>query len=348
MANKNSIRYVVKNAESIYKQLRWHGEVKCPHCGSVKIYECSQGYKCASCRKRFTNYTNTIMHGSKLDCAAWVLTLYLMLDSRGISSVEVARKVGVTQKTAWFMMMKWRQAMGQDTVELTGVVSMDEAYLGGSWSNRPLRCQQQLVDQFLPKKYRGANLSKQDYFKINSEIHTPIVGMNDGTNVVLQVLPKGFDKTDIQDVFNKHAAEVSMCVSDSSKLYNDWDIPFEHSNHSKRQYTTESGYSSNNVEGLFSHLKRALRHNQVHISKRYMQLYLDEMSFRWRHRLDSIRIKMNDSFSSIHKRHSLSSVQAIADKRPMSDLERAQEIFAASSWTVESVEINGITYHNPF
>lgn len=346
MPSKNSIRYVVKNAESIFKQLRWHGEVVCPHCGSVKIYECTYGYKCGDCRKRFTNYTNTIMHGSKLDTSAWVLTLYLMLDSRGISSVEVARKVGVTQKTAWLMMMKWRQAMSQDTVELKGIVAMDEAYLGGSWSNRPLRQQQEIIDQFLPKPFRKGTLPKSAYFKINSEIHTPIIGMNDGRNVILQVLPKGFDKTDIQDIFNNHATDVNMCVSDNSKLYDDWTVPFEHSNHSHRQYTTASGYSSNNVEGLFSHLKRALRHNQVHISKRYMQLYLDEMSFRWRHRLDTIRIKMKDTFSNANKRPTLNNVSAIPDKREQSDIEFVKECFRLGG-CIESVELHGITYHNP-
>ena len=347
MVNKISIRYVVKNAESIFKQLRWHGQVVCPHCGSVHIYECTYGYKCADCRKRFTNYTNTIMHGSKLDTAAWVLTLYLMLDSRGISSVEVGRKVGVTQKTAWFMMMKWRQAMSQDTVELKGVVSMDEAYIGGSWSNRPLRQQQAIIDQFLPKPFRTGSLPKSAYFKINSEIHTPIIGMNDGLNVILQVLPKGFSKTDIQDIFKAHTDNnVDMCVSDSSPLYNDWGIPFEHSNHSKRQYTTASGYSSNNVEGLFSHLKRALRHNQVHISKRYMQLYLDEMAFRWRHRLDTIRIKMKDSFRSIHQKPTLDKVAELPDKRELSDIEFVRDCFSLGG-LIESVELNGITYLNP-
>ena len=342
MANRNSIRFVVRNAESIYKQLRWHGEVKCPHCGSVNIYECAYGYKCRRCRKRFTNYTNTLMHGSKVDTSAWVLTLYLMLDSRGISSVEVARKVGVTQKTAWSMMMKWRQAMSQDSVELKGVISMDEAYLGGSWTNKPLRKQQAIADKYIPREFQHGSLPKSTFLKINSDIHTPIIGMNDGSSVVLKVLPRGFSKTDIQDIFNSHSSDVTCCVSDSSKLYDDWSVPFEHSNHSKRQYSTASGYSSNNVEGLFSHLKRALRHNQVHISDKYMQLYLDEMSFRWRHRLDTIHIKMLDSFNnSQHK------PTKIPNPKPMTnpDIEFVKECFAFGSF-VESVELHGIVYHN--
>ena len=342
MANKNSIRYVVKNAESIFKTLRWHGTVTCPHCGSVHVYDCHYGYKCADCRKRFTNYTNTLMHGSKLDTAAWVLTLYLMLDSRGISSVEVARKVGVTQKTAWFMMMRWRQAMSQDSVELKGVISMDEAYLGGSWTNKPLRKQQAIADKYIPREFQHGLLPKSAFLKINSEIHTPIIGMNDGTSVVLKVLPRGFSKTDIQDIFTAHASNVTCCVSDSSPLYNDWTVPFEHANHSKRQYSTESGYSSNNVEGLFSHLKRALRHNQVHISEKYMQLYLDEMSFRWRHRLDTIHVKMLDTFSNSKQRP----VKAAPVKELVNpDLEFIKKCF--ESGLIDSVEMHGITYTKP-
>ena len=343
MANRNSIRYVVRNADSIYKQLRWHGHITCPHCGATHVYNCAYGYKCAKCHKRFTNYTNTIMHGSKLDTSAWVLTLYLMLDSRGISSVEVARKVGVTQKTAWAMMMRWRQAMSQDSVELKGVVSMDEAYLGGSWTNKPLRKQQQIANKYIPIEFQHGPLPKETFLKINSDIHTPIIGMNDGKNVILQVLPKGFDKTDIQDIFNVHASNVDMCVSDSSKLYEDWGIPFEHSNHSKRQYSTKSGYSSNNVEGLFSHLKRALRHNQVHISNKYMQYYLDEMSFRWRHRLDTIHIKMYDSFSN-SKQRPRKAEQTKQMTNP--DIEFVKQCFSYGT-VIEEIELHSITYYNP-
>jgi len=343
MANRNSIRYVVRNAETIFKQLRWHGEVTCPYCGSKHVWNCSHGYKCSSCRRRFTNYTNTVMHGSHLDTSAWVLTLYLMLDSRGISSVEVARKVGVTQKTAWAMMMRWRESMSQDSVELKGVVSMDEAYLGGSWSNKPLRVQQQLADKYIPIEFQYGKLPPKVFRKVNSDIHTPIIGMNDGMNVILKVLPKGFEKTDIQEIFNNHSKEVTCCVSDSSPLYDDWAIPFEHCNHSKRQYSTQSGYSSNNVEGLFSHLKRALRHNQVHISRKYMQLYLDEMSFRWRHRLDSIHIKMSNSFAG--SKHRPTVQQELPDRRQR-PVEFAAEVFAQNPFA-DSVEIDGVTYYRP-
>ena len=343
MANRNSIRYILRNADSIYKQLRWHGTVTGPHCGSTHVYNCSYGYKCADCRKRFTNYTNTIMHGSKLDTAAWVLTLYLMLDSRGISSVEVARKVGVTQKTAWAIMMKLRQAMSQDSVELKGVVSMDEAYLGGSWTNKPLRKQQQIADKYIPIEFQHGALPKETFLKINADIHTPIIGMNDGQNVILQVLPRGFTKYDIQDIFNVHASNVDMCVSDSSKLYEDWNVPFEHCNHGKRQYSTQSGYSSNNVEGLFSHLKRALRHNQVHISDKYMQYYLDELSFRWRHRLDTIHIKMVDSFNNSKRKP----IKLVTPKRVTNpDIEFVKKCFSYGT-LIREVELNSITYHNP-
>lgn len=137
MPNKNSIRYIVRNADGIFKSMRWKRTIRCPYCGCTHVYETPlphqkvSHYKCGKCRQRFTPFTNTIMHGTNLDAAAWLLTLYLMLDSRGISSYEVARKVGVTQKTAWKMMMKWRLAMSQNSVELNGVVAMDEVYLGG-------------------------------------------------------------------------------------------------------------------------------------------------------------------------------------------------------------------------
>ena len=342
--NKNSIRYIVKNSEAIFTRLRWPHKITCPYCGETHIWQINSTgtthYKCQKCNKVFTPYTNTIMHGSHLDTSAWLLTLYLMLDSRGISSVEVARKVGITQKTAWNIMMKWRLAMSQESVELNGVITMDETYWGGSWTNKTLAQQQALIDKFLPKKYCPRDLNEKAFFKVNAAIHTPIFAMNDGSSVILKVLPKGFDKTDLQDIFAKHSNNIEMCVSDCSKLYDDWDVPFEHNNHKHRQYKTKSGYSSNNIEGLFSHLKRALHHNQVHISNRFMQLYLDELSFRWRHRLDTLQVKMKDT--AFNRRYDLQAIQELPSKEPAAIIPPTQ--IDNLGFVVDSIKSDGITY----
>ena len=156
-------------------QQRWsNGEAVCPYCGSTHCHKCSDGrYICKSCQNKFSVLVGTIFENTKISLRKWFMAMYLISShKKGISSCQLARDINVTQKTAWFMMMKWRQAMSQDTVELKGVVSMDEAYLGGSWSNRPLRQQQAIIDQFLPKPFRTSSLPKSAYFKINSETQT--------------------------------------------------------------------------------------------------------------------------------------------------------------------------------
>lgn len=95
------------------EQERWNGEPICTHCGHKKAYRITgtMGYKCAGCRKRFSVRHGTIMEGSKLPLQTWLLAIYVMTTARqGISSVQFAKELGVTQKTAWFLANRIREA----------------------------------------------------------------------------------------------------------------------------------------------------------------------------------------------------------------------------------------------
>src|SRR3990167_1776524 len=117
-----------------FEHIRFRNGDYCPHCGHTKINRFSDGirYRCAKCRKDFTIKTGTVFGESKIPLRKWFVAIYLLSTSKkGISSVQLASQVGVTQKTAWFMDHRIREAMKQGKGQLIGVVEADETYLGG-------------------------------------------------------------------------------------------------------------------------------------------------------------------------------------------------------------------------
>ena len=149
MANKHSslIEFLAdyKDEEScrkFFERIRFRNGDYCPHCGNVSIYRFGGGkrYRCAGCKKDFTIKTGTVFGESKISLRKWFIAIYLLTTCRkGISSVQLAKQVGVTQKTAWFMDHRIRKAMKQGRGQLFGIVEADETYVGGKAKNRAYR-----------------------------------------------------------------------------------------------------------------------------------------------------------------------------------------------------------------
>src|SRR5208282_4136977 len=118
--------------------IRFRDGEYCPHCGNKKIYAFNSGkrYRCASCKKDFTIVTGTVFGETKLPLRKWFIAIYLLsTTSKGISSVQLAKHVGVTQKTGWFMDHRIRKAMKQNKGQLFGKVEVDETFVGGLSKN---------------------------------------------------------------------------------------------------------------------------------------------------------------------------------------------------------------------
>lgn len=119
--------------------LRWNGNVVSPFDSSSKVYDCKGNkYKCKNTGKYFNVKTNTLFDNTKMDLQKWFLAIWLVTShKKGISSLQLGRDLGITQKSAWFMLQRIRNCFGLDnTDQLEGEVEIDETYVGGRMTNR--------------------------------------------------------------------------------------------------------------------------------------------------------------------------------------------------------------------
>jgi transposase-like protein len=122
---------------------RWKSGVSCAHCGSFSVAECANhvpmAYRCRDCRKHFSVRTGTVLAESKIPLHKWLMAIYMMTTARkGIPSTQMARELGVTQKSAWFLAQRIRETWAGTQQEPLGgqPVEIDEAYIGGKSKNR--------------------------------------------------------------------------------------------------------------------------------------------------------------------------------------------------------------------
>lgn len=301
---KLSVLKVTRDAEHIFHRYRWAlGIVVCPYCGSIHVTQIGNEYKykCNSCKSRFNDKTRTLLHGSKLSVQVWMLGLYEILSTNYISSIELATKLGINQKSAWLMLSKLRYALDESDIVLgedsEDWISMDEAYLGGCLTNyhysRKLRLlkERHFITDFSIEdaKKRGQRLyEKSDIYALNSSLKVPVFGMTDKGKAVLYATPNPIKKEYIREVYKGHVKGESVAVSDESRLYEGWTevigSPLVTNNHHNNHYTTHSDtlhaqISSNRIENRFSWLKRGFGARITHC--KYHQLYLNEWCFRF-------------------------------------------------------------------
>lgn len=259
---------LIPDAESarLYLEGRlWPNGVTCPTCKKGERITTRKGgyYRCNACQLDFTVRTGTIFERSHIPLHKWVYAMYLMVTARkGISSLQLAKEIGIGQKAAWFMLHRLREACGKDIEKLRGIIEVDETFIGGRESN----------------KHENKKL-KQGRGSVGK---TPVLGMRErGGNTKAFVLD-GSDLGTIQQCLFDNIEIGSTIYSDEHPSYSGLDgLFFKHSavNHSAGHFA-RGPVNTNSIESVWAVMKRGVNGVYHHISKKHTERYVDEFTFR--------------------------------------------------------------------
>ena len=264
---------------------RWDKhDIVCPYCGEHHCVERKDGrYRCNHCRRNFSVTVGTIFEDTKISLRKWFIAMYLIsCHKKGISSVQLATDIHVTQKTAWFILHKVRTLFTQDdSVVLSGVVECDEMYLGGRETNKH-ECKK-------TEKTQGRSTkTKTPIFGMTMVWETEDVDMETGEvkeKTHTYEVAKKVDNTrgtTLIPIIEHFVAEGSTVVTDELSAYNGLNGKYNHVfvRHGEKEFTIGS-YSTNGIEGFWGHFKRVVFGTYHFVNKRYLDRYIDEAVFRF-------------------------------------------------------------------
>ena len=272
-----------------FKAIRWrHGEF-CPYCGHDKIYTLKQynRYACAQCRNTFSILVGTIFENTKLPLKVWFGAIWLLTNHpKGIASTTLAKDLGVTQKTAWFILHRLRHAARTEsfnTPPLTGKVEIDETFVGGKAKS-----------MHGGRKGKGATVGM-----------TPVIGaVERGGKVVARSVPTGVGKPEAQQFIDKVVSpDAELLVTDTGAAYRSIEGYPQHRliNHAQGEFR-KGDVHTQTIESVWSLLKRQIVGTHHWVSTKHLDQYVSEMTWRMSRRGMSPQDRVNDLFAAVEGR----------------------------------------------
>lgn len=253
-------------ARLFFEKNRWRGNISCPHCGSMGVAECKDQipmpFRCRDCRKHFSVRTNTVLAESRLPLQKWLMAIYMMTTARkGIPSTQMARELGITQKSAWFLAQRIRETwLSSFDGDMGSIVEVDETYIGGKEKNKHAH-----------KKLhagRGA-VGKQ-----------AVVGVLQRGGRVVAMPVNSTDRETLHGFIHANVKKGATVYTDDHRSYLNMEgYTHESVCHSVGEYVREQAHT-NGVESFWALLKRGYYGIYHHMSVKHLHRYVNELSFR--------------------------------------------------------------------
>lgn len=261
---------------------RWEtGVINCPHCDHEEVYVFSDGirYKCTKCKLKFTAKTGTFMDSSKLATIKWIYAMYLILHKKGISSIQLGKDLGVSQKTAWFMLHRIRLALGNENDDemLEGTVEIDETFVGGKsrFKHKDKRPKYNPGREF-PDKVPVIGLLQRKQINSRGDVIPARVRTFAIDNVQMLTITKAV---------RKHVKLGSNVMGDGfigyrvlQKTYNVGSV--DHSS----GYYVNGDIHTNTIEGFWSQFKKGIKSTYHKMTRKHLNKYANEFAFKYNYK----------------------------------------------------------------
>jgi transposase-like protein len=275
-----------------FTESRFRNGEYCPHCHHDKIYKCANGkrYHCAKCKQDFTIRTKTVFGDSKLPLRKWYMAVYLLSTSgKGISSVQLAKQIGVTQKTGWFIDHRIRKAMKQNKGQLFGKIEADETFIGGLSKNMHAKQRKAAI--------RGTGGTNK----------TPVFGMKSRAGEVRAQVVPSVGMVDLHREIKSNVAQGATLYTDKWVGYRGLKAEFNHAtvDHMAKQYVNGDCHT-NGIESFWALFKRGYHGIYHQMSKKHLQRYVNEFTFRLNRRTESMQTIFSDVMQKISESSKLS------------------------------------------